>query len=140
MPALPLPEVPPPDTPDDHGPNPRVGSARERTGSPVSATVRLCLVDPAADADEIVTAAVSMITTTYTAPGDRIMFVDGEAPATSRSRRVGTGSWSPSSDSAAARPPHRTTALTAIMGPTRRVGVCPAPGSPNPDSDRGPAA
>ncbi|WP_338600630.1 hypothetical protein [Saccharopolyspora sp. SCSIO 74807] len=48
--------------------------------------MRLCLVDPAADADEIVTAAVSMITTTYTAPGDRIMLADGEAPATGSSR------------------------------------------------------
>lgn len=90
MPALPLPEVPPPDTPDDHRPNPRVGSVRaprrEPAGPPVSATVRLCLVDPAADVDEIVTAAVSMITTTYTAPGDRIMLADGEAPATGSSR------------------------------------------------------
>ncbi|MBK0868682.1 hypothetical protein INP57_17865 [Saccharopolyspora sp. HNM0986] len=49
------------------------------------ATVRLCLVDPAADEDEIVTAAVSMITTTYTAPSDRIMLADGEAPATGSS-------------------------------------------------------
>ncbi|GAB3677401.1 hypothetical protein [Saccharopolyspora tripterygii] len=89
MPALPLPEVPPPDTPDDHRPNLRVGSAREepreRTSSPVSATVRLCLVDPGADEDAIVTTAVSMITTTYTAPGDRIMFADGEPPATGSS-------------------------------------------------------
>lgn len=86
MPALPLPEVPPPDTPHGHGPNPSVGSVRaprrEPTGPPVSTTVRLCLVDPGADVDEIVTAAVSMITTTYTAPGDRIMLADGEAPET----------------------------------------------------------
>ncbi|GAB3681997.1 hypothetical protein REH65_24590 [Saccharopolyspora sp. ID03-671] len=90
MSVLPMPEVPPPDTPDGHGPNPCVGSVREprreRTGPPVSATVRLCLVDPAADADEIVTAAVSMISTTYTAPGDRIMLAAPEAPATGSSR------------------------------------------------------
>ncbi|WP_338595412.1 hypothetical protein [Saccharopolyspora sp. SCSIO 74807] len=90
MSALPLPEVPPPDTPDGHGPNPRVGPVREplreRTGPPVSATVRLCLVDPAADADEIVTVAVSMITTTYTAPGDRIMLAAPKSPATGSSR------------------------------------------------------
>jgi hypothetical protein len=88
--ALPLPEVPPPDTPDGHGPNPGVGSVRaprrEPTGPPVSATVRLCLVDPGADVDEIVTAAVSMITTTYTAPGDRIRLADGEAPETRTGR------------------------------------------------------
>ena len=27
--------------------------------------------------------------------------------------------------------------LAAIMGPTRRLGVCPAPGSPGPDSGAG---
>ncbi|WP_157182780.1 hypothetical protein [Sciscionella marina] len=90
MSALPLPEVPPPDTPDSHEPSPRLGVVREphreRTGPPVSATVRLCLVDPAADADEIVTAAVSMITTTYTAPGDRIMLAAPESPTTGSSR------------------------------------------------------
>lgn len=90
MSALPLLEVPPPDTPDGHGPNSCVGTARtprrEPTCPPVSATVRLCLVDPAADADGIVTAAVSMITTTYTAPGDRIMLADPETPATGASR------------------------------------------------------
>ncbi|MCI2420051.1 hypothetical protein MOQ72_21655 [Saccharopolyspora sp. K220] len=52
----------------------------------MSATVRLCPVDPAADADEIITAAVSLITTTYTAPGDRIMLADTETPATGASR------------------------------------------------------
>ena len=90
MSALPLSEVPPPDTPDSHEPSPRLGVVREphreRTGPPVSATARLCLVDPAADADEIVTAAVSMITTTYTAPGDRIMLAAPESPTTGPSR------------------------------------------------------
>lgn len=90
MSALPIPEVPPPDTPDSHAPNPRVGSVRtprrDPTGPPVSTTVRLCLVDPTADTDEIFTAAVSMITTTYTASGDWIMLADGETPATGASR------------------------------------------------------
>ncbi|MGW0891523.1 hypothetical protein [Saccharopolyspora sp. NPDC002578] len=43
--------------------------------------MRLCLVDPAADGDEIMTATVSLITTTYTAPGDRIMFAPPRHPS-----------------------------------------------------------
>ncbi|RKT86434.1 hypothetical protein SAMN05421805_10675 [Saccharopolyspora antimicrobica] len=92
MSALPIPEAPPPDTPDDYGPNPCVGSVREPRrepiGLPVPTTVRLCLLDPAAGADEIIAAAVSMIITTYTVPGDRIMLTDaGAAMADSRERR-----------------------------------------------------
>lgn len=88
MSALPTPEIPPPDTSDAAGLSHRAAPARERFGPSASATVRLCLVDPAAGADEIVTAAVSLITTTYTLPGHRIMLVDSGAPApTSQQRR-----------------------------------------------------
>lgn len=34
MSALPLPEVPPPDAPDGHGPSPRLGVARYRPSHP----------------------------------------------------------------------------------------------------------
>lgn len=93
MSARPNPEVPPPASPDEHGASPRVGAVhaprREPAIPPRSATARLCLVDPAANTDEVVTAAVSLITTTYTAPGDRILLADtGTTPTTaSRKRR-----------------------------------------------------
>ncbi len=88
MPALPSPEVPPPDT---HKPSPCVRSVhelrREPSASPVSATERLCPVDPAADADEIVTATVSMITTTYTTSCDRNTLAARARPTETNQRR-----------------------------------------------------
>ena len=142
MSALPLLKAPPP-APNGHVPNPRFAPAeiprRERTGPPVAATVQLCLLDPAADADTIITAAVSVITTTDTAPGDRVMLVaTGETPvATSSSQprrdrlvefvlRLGRG-----------RPPVRTTALTTITSAPRRVAVWSTTQGPSPDSDPG---
>lgn len=92
MSALPTPEIPPPQSSDKHGASPRVGTVhepcRKPAGPPRSATARLYLVDPAADTDEIVTSAVSLITTTDTAPGDRILLADpATTPTTSRTRR-----------------------------------------------------
>lgn len=81
MPTLPRPELPPPDTPNRHRPNPGVESGRtprrEPADPPPSATVRLRPVNPA---------AVSMITTTYTAPGDRIMLAAPKTAETSSTR------------------------------------------------------
>ncbi|SDW39920.1 hypothetical protein SAMN05216215_100317 [Saccharopolyspora shandongensis] len=90
MPALPIPDAPPPNTVEANGLSHSNAAAREprreRSGPSASATVRLCLVDPAAGADEIVTAAVSVITRTYTVPGDRIMLATSAVP-TSTSRQ-----------------------------------------------------
>ncbi|WP_433470656.1 hypothetical protein [Saccharomonospora azurea] len=104
----------------------------------MSATVRLCLVDPGADADEIVTAAVSMITTTYTAPGERIMLADGGSPETRAGRtrrdrlvesvlRLGRGAtthpdFRPHSD-------HESSAARGLPGaPGSGSGLGPRPG------------
>ncbi|TDD43070.1 hypothetical protein [Saccharopolyspora elongata] len=49
---------------------------RSRVFVPVSTSVRICRVDPAADVDEIVTAVVRTITTVYAEPGDRVLIAD----------------------------------------------------------------
>lgn len=120
MSALPLLKAPPP---------PPTATCR----TPASHRLRY----PAADAGTIITAAVSMITRTDTAPGDRIMLVDGETPATSSSQtrrdrlvefvlRLGRG-----------RPPVRTPAPTAITSAPRRVAVWSTTQGPSQDSAPG---
>lgn len=142
MSPLPLPEVPPPVTPNIHTPHPDTGAVREphrgRTDPPV--TVRMWLVAPTADAGESVTAIVPMITTTDTAPSD---------PDHARRRRGPGDEFEPDASGLAhgVRPPD--SGRDANTDPEHRAhgdhefagagGVLPGVRDPGPDSDPAPA-
>lgn len=91
MPDFPIPETPPRHPEETGGlsePNATACEAsRHHSGSSVPAWVQPCLADLEAGADEVVIAAVSLITTTYSAPGDRILLASPDEPIPASGQR-----------------------------------------------------